>query len=466
MKDDPATLLWASGDGGGEHRATTVPPPHIPSVVVNNDLTSTNHITPSMLLPSLGYSIPAAPGCFIPTSGTALARVGGIWSHLAHPSISLSSFAGLPTPADMIPIASPMESFDDDHHKPLDLLSQRVEGHRRSQSDIIPLGFLQHQNLQLPPLLATATPTVKLEDSMIEGRRHPSEDAAGATLDDLVNSCMNSNGLGILSSTTQPWHEHEHDDDQHLGSCQVLGPPPLAWSAANSYSPGHFRSLSVDDSLMGNLNSGAMDSIPPPLQSTAADGGSARGNGSISIGSVEFSESEKNKIMANEYLSHLVLTDPKRVKRILNNRISAARSKERKVRYMVELERKVQELQMKTSTLFAQVTTAKMGYNEFANENKELKTRMEAMVKRAKVMDVASSGVSGVRFLESVSGGSAVNKSLSAEIHRIKAHECLHQYSSDPHVPTGSHQQMMSSLQLMKKIQLEQLLLQKQQLQE
>ncbi|KAL5201208.1 hypothetical protein ABZP36_035562 [Zizania latifolia] len=419
MKDDPVTRLW--GSGGGKHRAPTVPPPHVPSVI-NNDLTSGNHITPSMLLPSLGYPIPAGPGCFIPPLGTALARIGGIWPHHAHPSIALSSFAGLPTPADMIPIASPMESSDD--QKPLDLLP-RVEGHRRSQSDIIPLGFLQHENLQMPPLPATAT--VKLEDSMIEG--HPSEDAAGATLDDLVNSCMNSNGLGVLSSTTQQWHEH----DDHLGSCQVLGPLPLAWNTANSYSPGHFRSLSVD-SLMGNLNSGAMGSNPP-LQSTAA-AGSARGSGSISIGSVEFSEAEKNKIMANEYLSDLVLTDPKRVKRILNNRISAARSKERKVRYMVELERKVQELQMTTSTLFAQVTTAKRGYNEFANENKELKIRMEAMVKRAKVMD-------------------SVNKSLSVEIQRIKAHEC--RQCSDPHVPNGSHQQMSSQL----KIQLQQLQKQK-----
>lgn len=44
------------------------------------------------------------------------------------------------------------------------------------------------------------------------------------------------------------------------------------------------------------------------------------------------------------------------VDRILANRQSAARSKERKVRYANELERKVQTLQTEATTLSAQVT--------------------------------------------------------------------------------------------------------------
>ena len=42
--------------------------------------------------------------------------------------------------------------------------------------------------------------------------------------------------------------------------------------------------------------------------------------------------------------------------RILANRQSAARSKERKMRYANELERKVQTLQSEATTLSAQVT--------------------------------------------------------------------------------------------------------------
>ena len=42
--------------------------------------------------------------------------------------------------------------------------------------------------------------------------------------------------------------------------------------------------------------------------------------------------------------------------RILANRLSAARSKERKARYIQELERKVQTLQTEATTLSAQLT--------------------------------------------------------------------------------------------------------------
>eukprot|EP00250_Pteridium_aquilinum_P001320 c11529_g1_i1 orf=671-1585(-) len=65
---------------------------------------------------------------------------------------------------------------------------------------------------------------------------------------------------------------------------------------------------------------------------------------------------EVKKAMAANKLAELALVDPKRVKRILANRQSAARSKERKTRYILELERKVQTLQTEATTLSAQLT--------------------------------------------------------------------------------------------------------------
>ena len=44
-----------------------------------------------------------------------------------------------------------------------------------------------------------------------------------------------------------------------------------------------------------------------------------------------------------------------KISRILANRVSAAKSKERKVKYMGELERRVQVLLMETATLSAKV---------------------------------------------------------------------------------------------------------------
>lgn len=76
----------------------------------------------------------------------------------------------------------------------------------------------------------------------------------------------------------------------------------------------------------------------------------------LDFGNAEFNAAELNKIMANEKLAEIALTDPKRVKRILANRQSAARSKERRVRYISELEHKVQTLQSEATTLSAQLT--------------------------------------------------------------------------------------------------------------
>lgn len=48
--------------------------------------------------------------------------------------------------------------------------------------------------------------------------------------------------------------------------------------------------------------------------------------------------------------------------RILANRQSAARSKERKMRYISELEHKVQTLQTEATTLSAQLTLLQVGF--------------------------------------------------------------------------------------------------------
>uniref|UniRef100_A0A1D1Y8A5 Putative transcription factor PosF21 n=1 Tax=Anthurium amnicola TaxID=1678845 RepID=A0A1D1Y8A5_9ARAE len=65
---------------------------------------------------------------------------------------------------------------------------------------------------------------------------------------------------------------------------------------------------------------------------------------------------DTKKAISATKLADLALIDPKRAKRILANRQSAARSKERKMRYISELERKVHTLQTEATTLSAQLT--------------------------------------------------------------------------------------------------------------
>ncbi|KAK4480664.1 hypothetical protein RD792_013742 [Penstemon davidsonii] len=110
---------------------------------------------------------------------------------------------------------------------------------------------------------------------------------------------------------------------------------------------------------------------------------------------------EAKKAMDPAKLAELWNLDPKRAKRILANRQSAARSKERKARYMSELERKVQTLQTEATTLSAQLTLFQRDTTGLSNENTELKLRLQAMEQQAQLRD-------------------ALNEALKQEVERLK----------------------------------------------
>ncbi|KAE8709838.1 Transcription factor VIP1 [Hibiscus syriacus] len=107
------------------------------------------------------------------------------------------------------------------------------------------------------------------------------------------------------------------------------------------------------------------------------------------------------KAIAPDRLAELALIDPKRAKRILANRQSAARSKERKIRYTSELERKVQTLQTEATNLSAKVTMLERETTGLTTENKELKLRLEAMEQQAQLRD-------------------ALNEALREEVQRLR----------------------------------------------
>ncbi|CAM0956390.1 unnamed protein product [Alopecurus aequalis] len=147
----------------------------------------------------------------------------------------------------------------------------------------------------------------------------------------------------------------------------------------------HARSLSMD-SLMGKL-------------SFSANGEPSKF--SLEFGSGEFTPAEMKRIMADEKLAEMALADPKRVKRVLANRQSAARSKERRMRYIAELEHKVQILQTEATTLSAQLTHLQRDSSGLATHNNELKFRLQAMEQQAQLRD-------------------ALNEALTGEVQRLK----------------------------------------------
>nr|GMC50326.1 transcription factor RF2a-like [Ipomoea batatas] len=180
-------------------------------------------------------------------------------------------------------------------------------------------------------------------------------------------------------------------------------------SAAGDTAPvtRHFRSLSMD-SAFPNLSS-VYESQKLPTSLGNQVGQLSPSNSlnerlsklNFDLISVEFSEAELKKIMADERLAEVATTDPKQAKRILANRHSAARSKERKMRYISELEHKVHTLQTEATTLSAQITTLQKDISGLKSENNELQFRLQAMGHQAQLRD-------------------ALHESLSAEIQCLK----------------------------------------------
>ncbi|XP_076907164.1 transcription factor VIP1-like [Bidens hawaiensis] len=212
------------------------------------------------------------------------------------------------------------------------------------------------------------------------------------------------------------------------------GKPTAGAPHRRAHSETHFRFSTDDlDDVVADFNFASLDL--PSLSSdaiipTTAGGGDSSGESSDAVKPVGPSNNNNNnhvrswsvdadffngfdadsvvmavdnskKALAADKLAELALIDPKRAKRILANRQSAARSKERKIRYTSELEKKVQTLQNEATTLSTQVTMLQRDTTSLTSENKELKMRLQAMEQQAKLRD-------------------ALNETLRAEVQRLK----------------------------------------------
>ncbi|XP_073285798.1 bZIP transcription factor 29-like [Primulina huaijiensis] len=240
----------------------------------------------------------------------------------------------------------------------------------------------------------------------------------GEVVDDLFNSLINLDQVNALNSSVV---EHKDNGTKLSGGdssnteLEIISKhgtnlrEGVKRSATGDIAPParHYRSLSVD-SAFGNFEFGDES---PKLQSSLfnradqiSPSNSASDNSvklNIEFGHGEFNEVELKKIAADERLAEIAVSDPKRAKRILANRHSAARSKERKLHYISELEHKVQTLQTEATTLSAQFTILQKDYSELTNQNNELKFRLKAMEQQAHLRD-------------------ALHEALTAEVQRLK----------------------------------------------
>ncbi|ONM03555.1 DNA binding protein [Zea mays] len=443
--DDPG----ASADPAARHHLSPQQlggQPPVPRSPTPLDLASAaaasgyRRLSPSLRPPAHPQARLSSPYGQIPSPGAG-----------AHHARSLSqplffSLDSLPPPpyadlgaAPAVPPSPPPSTSDP---PPLGLPPRRA-GHRRSQSDI-PFGFAQ-----LSPPLPPPAPVKREVTAAADGCRSDGGGGDDAALYDLVNAYMDLDGLDPLNSS-----EDRHDDrDSRASGTRAGSAAESSENEAESQSTSadrkdggksrHCRSLSID-SFMGKLSFAAGEESPKlPLPSP---GGSLTrsGSGSLEGGAValfnmeftngEFTDSEKKKIMANERLAEIALTDPKRVKRILANRQSAARSKERKMRYIQELEHKVQVLQTEATTLSAQLTMLQRDSAGLATQNNELKIRLQAMEQQAQLRD-------------------ALNEALTAEVQRLKL---ATGEVTDGRMPKGLQQQMNSQMLQIQQLQVQQ----------
>ncbi|XP_011037123.1 PREDICTED: probable transcription factor PosF21 isoform X2 [Populus euphratica] len=142
--------------------------------------------------------------------------------------------------------------------------------------------------------------------------------------------------------------------------------------------------------LSATVNLGAGPSERPRVRhqhSQSMDGSTTIKPEMLMSGSEEASPADSKKAVSAAKLAELALIDPKRAKRIWANRQSAARSKERKMRYIAELERKVQTLQTEATSLSAQLTLLQRDTNGLTAENSELKLRLQTMEQQVHLQD-------------------------------------------------------------------------------
>ncbi|KAJ7546179.1 hypothetical protein O6H91_08G028700 [Diphasiastrum complanatum] len=170
----------------------------------------------------------------------------------------------------------------------------------------------------------------------------------------------------------------------------------------------HVRSISVDE-VLGQLNKEKGSSLAggnnPSTEGRVRHHHSNSMDGSTSfkhdILLADLEGSESKKTLAANKLAELALLDPKKAKRILANRQSAARSKERKTRYISELERRVQMLQTEATALSAQLTMLQRDTTGLTTENNGLKLRLQSMEQQAQLRD-------------------ALNEALKDEVRRLR----------------------------------------------
>ncbi|KAI4324349.1 hypothetical protein L6164_023896 [Bauhinia variegata] len=205
--------------------------------------------------------------------------------------------------------------------------------------------------------------------------------------------------LGVVGGADGPSFSDETEEDllsmyldmDKVNSSSATSPFPAgdpSGGGATSSAPLSAPASGSATSLAENVTIGTYDRPRVRHQhSQSMDGSTTIKPEMLVSGSEDISAADSKKALSAAKLAELALIDPKRAKRIWANRQSAARSKERKMRYISELERKVQTLQTEATALSAQLTLLQRDTNGLNAENSELKLRLQTMEQQVHLQD-------------------------------------------------------------------------------
>ncbi|CAO2200909.1 unnamed protein product [Urochloa humidicola] len=159
------------------------------------------------------------------------------------------------------------------------------------------------------------------------------------------------------------------------------------WSRNNASStritgstPCHYQSSSM---VISDSSSTPKLSQPLPPSSLRAGASSRHRH----VTGVIFTNAEKEKIRKDKNLQDLVKTDPKKVKRLVSNRICAAKRKAIKDMHTLELERQVETLQRKCNAKSAELQLLQQQRAALKIEYKEMNMRMHELERQLKLKD-------------------------------------------------------------------------------
>ncbi|KAM0934752.1 putative transcription factor bZIP family [Dioscorea sansibarensis] len=368
----------------------------IPSPVATRSPSSAHGFSPvpchsrSLSQPAF-FSLDSLPS-FAPPSSVVSSSGGGGGVAMDEREAALLSAAVAPSPVPLVrtsPGSSRVGGADG--------LPPR-KAHRRSQSDI-PFAFSQSPLPMntIPPLPQRSLAFVErsgVHNQLVkqesewdrEGESSAERKSEGESGDDLFTAFMNLDGLDALNSSGT----EDRREDSRASGTKSNG----ADSSENE----------SESSVNESGNSGCTQR--PSTEKREGVKRSATGN----LAPITMNSRHCRSVSVDSFMSKLHF-----------GVYSAARSKERKMRYIAELEHKVQTLQTEATSLSTQLTMLQRDSAGLTSQNNELKFRLQAMEQQAQLRD-------------------ALNEALTTEVQRLKL---VTAELGDPHRLSNSLKQQM-----------------------